>query len=103
MFEVSPETAHAAAKLAAGSWVGATVAALWKRGMAAWERAAWHIGSMGSGFVLGGYVTDEYGMPIEVSGFIVGLLSMTIAFKLLKAAERFDAAEMLKAMLGIKR
>lgn len=103
MWDVSPEDAQTAAKLAAGSWVGATVAALWKRGMAAWERATWHIGSMGSGFVLGGYVTDEYGLPIEVSGFVVGLLSMTIAFRLLKAAERFDVAEMLKAMLGVRK
>lgn len=102
MWSPSPEEAQTA-KLILGSWVGAAVATLWKRGMALWERAAWHIGSMGSGFVLGSYVTEEYGLPIEVSGFVVGMLAMTIAFKLLKAADKFDATELLKALLGVRK
>lgn len=102
MWSPSPEEAQTA-KLILGSWVGAAVATLWKRGMALWERAAWHIGSMGSGFVLGSYVSDTYGLPREVAAFLVGLLAMTIAFKLLKAADKFDATEMLKAMLGMRK
>jgi len=95
----SPEEAEIA-KLAAGSWAGATLAALWKRGFGFIERAGWHIGSIGAGLSVGGYVSQEYDLPVELAGFLVGLLGVTLAFRALKAAEKFDFGDIIRAMFG---
>lgn len=95
----TPEEAEAA-KLIAGSWAGATLAALWKRGVSFVERAGWHIGSIGAGLSVGGYVSKEYELPVEMAGFLVGLLGVTLAFRALRAAEKFDMGEALKLIFG---
>lgn len=101
-FDPSPEEAQAAAKLIAGSWVGAIVTTLWRKGMAFWERAAWHICSLLAGLVLGAHISNAYDLPLEVSGFAAGLLGVTLAFRLLRMADKFDLAGLVKFMMGGK-
>jgi hypothetical protein len=95
MWNPTPEEAHAA-KLIAGSWAGAMVVALWRKGATFMERAAWHVCSIMSGVALGGYISTEYRLPVEVAGFAAGLLGVVLAFRAISAAEKFDIWDVVK-------
>lgn len=102
MWQITPEEAQAAETLI-GGWLGAIINSLFQKDQSVSSRAVAVVSSMGVAWFFAPVLDRWLGIGSGACAVIVGLVCLVLAKRLLLAAQKFDAFEVFKAIMGARK